>query len=103
MTATQDTPVEAPATTFSTDIAGLDECVAPSFVDLAAGDVFDLRIAPVVKQIGEDRVRMIAYNGSIPGPILRVRQGSEISVRVRNDQPEPLLSIRLSADVLRRV
>jgi hypothetical protein len=26
-----------------------------------------------------------------------------ISVRVRNDQPEPLLSIRLSADVLRRV
>ena len=28
---------------------------------------------------------MIAYNGSIPGPTLRVRQGSEISVRVRND------------------
>ena len=26
MTATHDTPVEAPATTFSTDIAGLDEC-----------------------------------------------------------------------------
>ena len=85
MTATHDTPVEAPATTFSTDIAGLDECIAPTLVDLAAGDVFDLRIAPVVKQIGENRVRMIAYNGSIPGPTLRVRQGSEISVRVRND------------------
>ena len=85
MTATHDTPVEAPATTFSTDIAGLDECSAPTLVDLAAGDAFDLRIAPVVKQIGENRVRMIAYNGSIPGPTLRVRQGSEISVRVRND------------------
>ena len=47
--------------------------------------MFDLRIAPVVKQIGENRVRMIAYNGSIPGPTLRVRQGSEVSVRVRND------------------
>ena len=85
MTVTHDMPVEAPATTFSTDIAGLDECSAPTLVDLAAGDVFDLRIAPVVKQIGEHRVRMIAYNGSIPGPTLRVRQGSEISVRVRND------------------
>ena len=85
MTATHDTPIDAPPTTFSTDIAGLDECVAPALVDLAAGDVFDLRITPVVKQIGENRVRMIAYNGSIPGPTLRVRQGSEISVRVRND------------------
>ena len=71
--------------TFSTDIAGLDESIAPAVVDLAAEDVFDLRIAPVVKQIGDNRVRMIAYNGSIPGPTLRVRQGSEIAVRVRND------------------
>ena len=85
MTATHDTPVESPPTTFSTDTAGLDDCVVPTLVDLAAGDVFDLRIAPVVKQIGENRVRMIAYNGSIPGPTLRVQQGSEISVRVRND------------------
>ena len=85
MTGTHDTPVEAPATTFSTDVTGLDECLAPALVDLASGDAFELRIAPVVKQIGKDRVRMIAYNGSIPGPTLRVRQGSEISVRVRND------------------
>jgi FtsP/CotA-like multicopper oxidase with cupredoxin domain len=28
---------------------------------------------------------MLAYNGSIPGPTLRVRQGDEITVRVRND------------------
>ncbi|MGH3116197.1 MAG: multicopper oxidase domain-containing protein [Gaiellales bacterium] len=85
MAATQGTPMDTGATTFSTDITGLDECKAPALVDLAAGDVFDLRIAPVVKQIGEHRVRMIAYNGSIPGPTLRVRQGSEISVRVQND------------------
>ena len=44
-----------------------------------------MRIAPVVKQLGDDRVRMLAYNGSIPGPTLRVHQGSEINVRVRND------------------
>ena len=28
---------------------------------------------------------MLAYNGSIPGPTLRVIQGSEVTVRVRND------------------
>ena len=28
---------------------------------------------------------MLSYNGSIPGPTLRVRQGSEVVVRVRND------------------
>src|SRR5205807_1432322 len=72
MTATPDTPIEAPPTTFSTDIAGLDECIAPRLIDLADGEEFGLRIAPVVKQIGNNRVRMIAYNGSIPGPTLRV-------------------------------
>ena len=46
---------------------------------------FELRIAPVANQLGDDRVRMLAYNGSIPGPTLRVRQGSEITVHVRND------------------
>ena len=48
MTATHDTAVESPPTTFSADTAGLDDCVATTFVDLAPGDVFDLRIAPVL-------------------------------------------------------
>ena len=47
------------------------------------GDEFDLRIEPVAKKIGEDNVRMLAYNGSIPGPTLKVRQDSEIIVHVR--------------------
>ncbi|HET6774413.1 MAG TPA: multicopper oxidase family protein [Acidimicrobiales bacterium] len=75
----------APAATFATDTANLQDCVAPALVELADGDTFDLRIAPVVKTIGDDRVRMLAYNGSIPGPTLRVPQGAEISVRVRNN------------------
>jgi FtsP/CotA-like multicopper oxidase with cupredoxin domain len=33
----------------------------------------------------ETTVRMLAYNGSIPGPTLRVRQGSEVIVNVTND------------------
>jgi FtsP/CotA-like multicopper oxidase with cupredoxin domain len=74
-----------PAATFSTDTTNLQDCVAPALVELGDGDTFDLRIAPVVKTIDDDRVRMLAYNGSIPGPTLRVPENAQISVRVRND------------------
>ena len=67
-----------------TETEGLSEARAPEPVELADGDQFELRIAPVVKQVGDSRVRMLAYNGSIPGPILRVKEGSEIVVNVVN-------------------
>jgi FtsP/CotA-like multicopper oxidase with cupredoxin domain len=70
---------------FPTDSTGLHEAVGPEIIDLADGDEFDLRIAPVAKQIGEGPVRMLAYNGSIPGPTLRVREGSELVVKVLNE------------------
>ena len=54
----------------------------PRSIELADGDELDLRIAPVAKRIGDATVRMLAYNGSIPGPTLQVQQGSEIVVHV---------------------
>jgi FtsP/CotA-like multicopper oxidase with cupredoxin domain len=71
--------------TFSTDVTGLTDATRPAAVDLEHGATYELRIAPVAKQLGEDRVRMLSYNGSIPGPTLRVRQGSEVVVQVCND------------------
>ncbi len=71
--------------TFSTDSAGLPEAGAPAVVRLSHGDRFDLRLSPVAKRFGDDVVRMLAYGGSIPGPVLHVDQGSEILVEVRND------------------
>ena len=53
-------------------------------VELSDGDRLNLRIAPVAKRIGDTTVRMLAYNGSIPGPILRVQEGSEVLVHVEN-------------------
>jgi FtsP/CotA-like multicopper oxidase with cupredoxin domain len=70
---------------FPTGTAGLPEAVRPQTVELAAGDVFELEIAPVVKQLGDATVRMLSYNGSIPGPTLKVQQGSEVVVRVANE------------------
>jgi FtsP/CotA-like multicopper oxidase with cupredoxin domain len=69
---------------FPTDVAGLPEAHPPEQVELSDGDEFELRIAPVAKRVGDDTVRMLAYNGSIPGPVLKVPEGSEIAVEVEN-------------------
>ncbi len=70
---------------FPTAVSDLPGCDGSELVDLSDGEAFDLRIAPVVKEVGEATVRMLAYNGSIPGPTLKVKQGSEIEVNVIND------------------
>jgi FtsP/CotA-like multicopper oxidase with cupredoxin domain len=69
---------------FPTDVTGLAEARSPELVGLEDGDEFELRIAPVAKRIGDDTVRMLAYNGSIPGPVLKVKEGSEVVVHVEN-------------------
>jgi FtsP/CotA-like multicopper oxidase with cupredoxin domain len=69
---------------FPTDVAGLPEARAPEHVELADGDKLELRIGPVAKRVGDQTVRMLAYNGSIPGPVLRVDEGSEIAVEIEN-------------------
>jgi FtsP/CotA-like multicopper oxidase with cupredoxin domain len=69
---------------FPTAVAGLPEARATELVELVDGDQFDLRIAPVAKQLGDATVRMLAYNGSIPGPTLKVREGSEVVIDVEN-------------------
>jgi FtsP/CotA-like multicopper oxidase with cupredoxin domain len=69
---------------FPTETAGLPAAGSSEIVELAKGERFKLRIAPVTKRIGDATVRMLAYNGSIPGPTLRVREGSEVDVDIEN-------------------
>jgi len=70
---------------FPQDASGLPEARATSVVSLADGDVFPLSIGPVRKTIEGARLRMLAYSGSIPGPLLRVKQGTTVAVDVTND------------------
>ena len=69
---------------FPTDATGLPEARASEVVELSDGDRVGLRIAPVAKRLGDATVRMLAYNGSIPGPVLKVQEGSEVIVDVEN-------------------
>jgi FtsP/CotA-like multicopper oxidase with cupredoxin domain len=69
---------------FPTDVEGLPEARAPERVELSDGDEFSLRIGPVAKRLGDDKVRMLAYNESIPGPMLEVQEGAEVVVNIEN-------------------
>jgi FtsP/CotA-like multicopper oxidase with cupredoxin domain len=79
-----DAPQTLTKDAFPTDPAGLPEAARPKIVHLADGDEYDLDIAPVAKRLGDATVRMLAYNGSIPGPTLRVEQGATVTINVVN-------------------
>jgi FtsP/CotA-like multicopper oxidase with cupredoxin domain len=79
---------------FSTETMGLAQVARPQVIRLTDGDRFALSIGPVRKDLSDKdlgdtgtgaELRMLAYNGSIPGPTLHVPQGAEITVDVRND------------------
>jgi FtsP/CotA-like multicopper oxidase with cupredoxin domain len=69
---------------FPTDPTGWPEAGAPALLELSDGDTLDLTVGPVAKRLGAATVRMLGYNGSVPGPTIRVRQGCEIVVDVTN-------------------
>src|SRR5215212_10241844 len=77
--------LDSTADQFATDTVGLPMSVPPAVVELPDGEELQLRISPVTKQIDGATVRMLAYNGSVPGPTLKVKQGSEITVDVVNE------------------
>lgn len=70
---------------FPTDPAGLPEAGPPLRHDLRDGERLTLRVAPVAKRLGGTTVRMLAFNGTVPGPTLQVREGTELVVDVHND------------------
>jgi FtsP/CotA-like multicopper oxidase with cupredoxin domain/YHS domain-containing protein len=70
---------------FARDTAGLPEALPTGLVELRDGETFDLRATPVRKRLGDATVKLLGYNGAIPGPTLRVAQGSQVTVRFRNE------------------
>src|ERR1700722_16272163 len=51
---------------------------------------FTLEIAPYLLEASpKHRVQTVAYNGQVPGPLLRMKQGRKISVEIRNKSADP--------------
>lgn len=74
---------------FSTSIRGLAEAEQSKIVELKDGDTYDLRASFVKKNINGKEVRMLAYNGSIPGPTIKAPQGATITINFRNETDMP--------------
>ena len=67
-----------------TDAGPIPPMGGPEAVSLAHGDTLRLEAAPVRASIGAHDLGLYGFNGQIPGPLLRVRQGSEIVVVFTN-------------------
>jgi FtsP/CotA-like multicopper oxidase with cupredoxin domain len=78
----RDTQVETDQ--FSREITGLPEAQLAETIELGDGERLEIEIAPVAKRLGDVTVRMLAYNRSIPGPTLKVRQDSKVLINVTN-------------------
>jgi FtsP/CotA-like multicopper oxidase with cupredoxin domain len=53
---------------------------------------FSLRIRPVSVDLAEGKsIRTVAYNGTVPGPVLRMKEGKPVTVDVFNDTDVPEL------------
>lgn len=68
---------------------GLQEAQSPQIVELVPGSEYTLEATIVEKNINGKISRMYAYNGQIPGPILKVKQNSTITVHFKNSLDAP--------------
>ena len=63
----------------------VEEVKPTEVVELNNGDTYDL-VASIVKQeVGNRTVKRLAYNGQIPGPVLKVQKGSKVTINFTNN------------------
>lgn len=73
------------SSTIERSAAGLSSAKANSIIELSENEVYNLEAKPVAKEIKGNKIRMLAYNSQIPGPILKVKQGSSVSINFTNN------------------
>lgn len=62
----------------------------PRVIHAAATPDIMLQIAPFTLEASpKHHIRTVAYNGQVPGPLLRMREGEEINVEVNNLSTDP--------------
>jgi FtsP/CotA-like multicopper oxidase with cupredoxin domain len=66
------------------DLASLPMAGPREIADLADGDTLSLEASLVRKTVAGETFVMYAFNEQIPGPLIRVRRGTEIHVRFTN-------------------
>jgi len=60
------------------------EALAMQVIELEDGDTLDLEASIVTQKVGNRTIKRLAYNGQIPGPVIKVTKGSTITVNLKN-------------------
>lgn len=72
------------------DPAALAPARPTETLTLADGATLDLAMEPVQAVIAGKTLSMLAYNGSLPGPTIRVRQGTTVTINLTNKTDLPM-------------
>lgn len=72
-------------------VALIPDAVPTQTVDIGSDDTYDLVASYVMKDVAGKKIKMLAYNGMIPGPTLRVREGDQVTIRFTNKTDMPTL------------
>src|SRR5262247_907696 len=60
--------------------------LAKAYAQMASAPDYSLRIAPLRLELAPGKViDTFGYNGTVPGPLIRVREGRQVSIDIRND------------------
>lgn len=54
-------------------------------IELEDGDTFDLEATIVTQEVGNRMIKRLAYNGQIPGPVIKVQKGATATVTFTNN------------------
>ncbi len=73
----------------SQSLGQLPEAKPQQTVELKNGDTFNLTADIVRKKIGNLEVKMLGYNGSVPGPLIKAAKGSEVTINFTNNTDVP--------------
>ena len=70
---------------FPSSVGGVQAAKSQEIISLQDGDTYSLSADIVKKNINGQELKMLAYNGSIPGPLIKVPQGAEITLNFTNN------------------
>ncbi len=66
-------------------VSGLGEAEQSRIVELKDNQAFQMEAKPIAKDINGNKIMMYAYNGQMPGPLIKAKQGSLIYVNFTNN------------------
>ena len=66
------------------EIESLNSVEVMQVIELADGETLDLEASIVKQEVGNRVIKRLAYNGQIPGPVIKVQKGATITVNLKN-------------------